>query len=128
MSRAQRLTFVAIAAAIAVVAVIVLAGGGGETEPTSKSAQKPTPTATATATATAKPAPLLEAGDVKALTATQGETVTFRVRSDEKDEVHVHGYDLKKDVEPGKTRTLSFKADLTGIFEVELEDAKTEIG
>ena len=57
----------------------------------------------------------------------EGETVSFRVRADTNDHVHVHGYDLMKDVEPGKTITFSFPATITGIFEVELEDAGEEI-
>jgi hypothetical protein len=140
MSRGQRLTYLGIAAAIAVVAVIVLAGGGGETDEGTKSASTATPTATAdtggasaeegtptpTATATPKPKPpLLHAGKEKALNYSQGETVTFRVVNDEAEEVHVHGYDIKKDLEPGKTETVSFKADITGIFEIELEHSGT---
>ena len=58
----------------------------------------------------------------------QGETVRFRVRADVADEVHVHGYDLMKDIEPGKTIEFSFPADITGIFEIELESAGEQIG
>jgi hypothetical protein len=132
MSRAQRLTFLGIAAVIAVVAVIVLAGGGGETDEAAKSSSTTTPTATATAaedgeasptaTPTPKPKPpLLKAGPQKALTFEQGETVRFRVVHDEPEEVHVHGYDITKELEPGKVETVSFKADIPGIFEIELE-------
>jgi hypothetical protein len=130
----QRLTFLGIAAAIAVVAVILLATGGNETERSADSAQTPTPTATATAsdgeptatptpTPTPKPPPLLQAGTERALTFEQGETVRFRVRHDEPEHVHVHGYDIFRDLEPGKTVTVSFKAEITGIFEIELEDS-----
>jgi len=140
MSRGQRLTFLGIAAAIAVVAVIVLAGGGGETDEGTKSASTATPTATAdtggasaeegtptpTATATPKPKPpLLQAGKEKALNYKQGETVRFRVVNDEAEEVHVHGYDIKKELEPGKIETVSFKATINGIFEIELEGSGT---
>ena len=138
MPRAQRLTFLGIAAVIAVVAVILLAGGGDETEEAANSASTATPTATATAngtaeaTATATPTPkpkpkppLLQAGNEKALNFEEGETVRFRVRHDEAEEVHVHGYDISKDLEPGKTETVSFKATITGIFEIELEHSGT---
>jgi len=136
VTRGQRLTFLGIAAAIAVVAVIVLASGGGETDGAAKSARTPSPGATSTAagsdatatpTPTPKPAPLLQAGQVKALTAHQGDTVRFRVRSDEKEEVHVHGYDIKKDLEPGETVDVAFKASITGIFEIELEGPGTQL-
>jgi hypothetical protein len=52
-----------------------------------------------------------------------GSRVTVRVTSDVADEVHVHGYDLKQDVEAGGTAEVSFKADIPGVFEVELEHA-----
>ena len=38
--------------------------------------------------------------------------------SDEPVEVHLHGYDLEREIEPGETTTLSFKADLTRRFEI----------
>ncbi len=134
MTRAQRFTFLGIAAVIAVVAVILLAGGGDETDRSANSAQTATPTASAsddeaaatpTPTPTPKPPPLLQAGSVKALTFKQGETVRFRVRNDTAEEVHIHGYDIKKELEPGKVETVSFKATITGIFEIELEGSGT---
>jgi FtsP/CotA-like multicopper oxidase with cupredoxin domain len=136
MTRGQRLTFLGIAAVIAVVAVILLAGGGDETDRAAKSAQTPTPTASASdgeatatprPTPTPKPPPLLQAGSVKALTFKQGETVRFRVRNDTAEEVHVHGYDIKKELEPHKTATVSFKATINGIFEIELEGSATQL-
>ena len=136
MSRGQRFTFLGIAAVIAVVAVILLAGGDDETGDAANSAASATPTATATADGTAEPTatptpkpkpkpPLLQAGKEKALTFKEGETVRFRVRNDAAEEVHVHGYDISKDLEPGKTETVSFKATITGIFEIELEHSGT---
>jgi FtsP/CotA-like multicopper oxidase with cupredoxin domain len=127
MTRAQRLSFLGIAVVIAVVAVILLAGGGDETDKASNSAQTPTPTATATATATPKPPPLLQAGKVTTLTFKQGDTVRFRVRSDKAEEVHIHGYDIKKELAPNQTATVSFKASITGIFEIEFEGSATQI-
>ena len=66
-------------------------------------------------------------GGIARATARQGEPVLLIVRSDVADHVHVHGYDLMKDVEPGKTVTFSFPAEITGIFEIELEDLGEEI-
>ena len=54
----------------------------------------------------------------------QGDTVSFRVRSPVAEEVHVHTYDIMKDLEPNKTATVSFKATITGIFEIEFEHAR----
>jgi hypothetical protein len=142
MSRNQRLTFLGIAALIAVVAIVVLAFGGDDTSeqadnpPTATATPSPsataddasTPEATPTDTPTPKPQPpLLTAGTVKKLSYKEGDTVSFRVRHDEPEEVHVHGYDIKQDLEPGKTETMSFKADITGIFEIELEHSAQQL-
>jgi len=140
VTRAQRLTFLAIALVIAVVAVVLLASGGDDDEPATTSTgatptATPTPTAegtveeTPTPTSTPQPqAPLLTPGKVTNLRFEQGDTVRFRVRADVTDHVHVHGYDLMKDVEPGKTIAFSFPATITGIFEIELEEAGEQIG
>ena len=126
--------FLGIALAIAVVAVILLAGSGGDDEETASTGAQPTATATETAapepteTPTPEPEPPLVTSDkVTKLRFTQGDTIRFRVRSDVADEVHVHGYDLMKDVEPGETVTFSFPADITGIFEIELESAGKQL-
>jgi hypothetical protein len=57
----------------------------------------------------------------------QGDTVRLVVTTDTADEIHVHGYDLKKDVAAGKTGTLEFVADQSGVFEVELEAASLQL-
>ena len=144
MSRNQRLSFLGIAAVIAVVAIIVLAVGGGSddttTDDSANTSAQQTATATATPTAedgqetstptpTPKPQPpLLQAGKVTKLRFDEGETVRFRVRHDEPEHVHIHGYDIMKDVEPGQTANVAFKATITGIFEIEFEDSAEEIG
>jgi hypothetical protein len=134
MTRGQRLTFLGIAAVLAVVAVILLAGGGDETDRGAGATQTPTQTAsasageaTATPTATPKLLPLLQAGEPRALTYQQGQTVRFRVRSATAEEVHIHGYDIIKELAPNKTVTVSFKATITGIFEIELEHSATQL-
>ncbi|HKG63785.1 MAG TPA: hypothetical protein VKB28_06965 [Solirubrobacteraceae bacterium] len=143
MSRNQRLSFLGIAAVIAVVAIVVLTVGGGSddttTDDSANTSAQQTATATATPTAedgqedstptpTPKPQPpLLQAGKVAKLRFDEGETVRFRVRSDKPEHVHIHGYDIVKDVEPGKTANVAFKATITGIFEVEFEDSAEEI-
>jgi heme/copper-type cytochrome/quinol oxidase subunit 2 len=66
-------------------------------------------------------------GGVQDITANKGDTVRFKVVSDVADEVHLHGYDLHKDVKPGHPVTFSFKAKLDGEFEAELESRKEQI-
>jgi hypothetical protein len=140
MSRAQRFTFLGVAAVIAVLAVVLIGSDKDETDtPTTTSQTTPTPTPdepdpddtptpTPTATPTPEPPPLLEGGKVTKLRFTEGDTVAFRVVSDVPEEVHVHGYDIAKDLEPGKVVTMSFKGDITGIFEIEYEHAGEQIG
>jgi heme/copper-type cytochrome/quinol oxidase subunit 2 len=49
--------------------------------------------------------------------------VRLEVTADRTDEVHLHGYDRKVDIEPGRPAVLEFTADVPGVFEVELEEA-----
>jgi hypothetical protein len=72
--------------------------------------------------------PTLSAGSVTKIKVKQGDTVTFNVESDTPQEVHVHGYDKAYDLDGGATKTISFKANLTGIFEIEFEGTSTQIG
>ncbi len=127
--------FLGIAVVIAIIAIVVLADTSeDDTEPNPAAAtataeeSSPEETPTATPTPTPKPQPpLLTADKVTELEFTEGETVRFRVRSDGPEEVHVHGYDISKDVEAGQTATMSFKATITGIFEIEFEESGTQI-
>ena len=132
MSRAQRFTFLAIAVLIAVIAVIVLCSSSGEDDET---AATPTPAATASATTeptpepTPKPKPpppLIGPGKVTELEFKEGEQVVFRARADGPEEIHVHGYDIEKEVGPEPVR-VSFPATITGIFEIELHGTGEQI-
>ena len=58
----------------------------------------------------------------------EGDTVTLRVNSDRPMEFHLHGYDVEREVEPGRKAKLQFKADLTGRFEMEDHDSEEELG
>lgn len=57
----------------------------------------------------------------------QGDKIRFTVKSDVEDEVHVHGYDVSKAVSAGGTAEFSFPAEITGVFEVELEHSAVPI-
>jgi hypothetical protein len=52
-----------------------------------------------------------------------GQKVRIQVEADRAEEVHVHGYDLKGDVAPGKPAIIDFTANVPGVFDVELEEA-----
>jgi hypothetical protein len=57
-----------------------------------------------------------------------GERMTLVVSSDIADHVHLHGYELLRDVAPGRPVRLSFVTRLSGTFEFELEDAHLRLG
>jgi hypothetical protein len=141
-SRTHRLLLLAAAVAVVVAAFVVLRPGSDD-----RSASTPAPAATApaagattttdAATPNAKPkAPSIPtvrivdgkpAGGVKKIAVQKGERIRLRVVSDVADEIHVHGYDLKKDVAAGGTASFSFPASIDGRFEVELEHAGQQI-
>jgi hypothetical protein len=134
MDRGRRFTFLAIAVVIAIVAVIVLADSSEDDTTSDQTAATATPTETAspteaspgeeTPTPTPKPLPpLLTAGKVRELKFTEGETIRFRVRSSKPEEIHVHCYDVTREVPAGKTITVSFKADIPGICETEFHNS-----
>ena len=47
------------------------------------------------------------------------ETVTITVSGDTTDELHIHGYDLLVRFAPGQPGTITFEANIPGIFEAE---------
>jgi hypothetical protein len=53
---------------------------------------------------------------------TLGEIVDIWILSDVDDEIHVHGYDLRFDLDAAAPFHLTFEADVPGIFEVETHD------
>ncbi|MFB6817753.1 hypothetical protein ACFCV8_24730 [Streptomyces sp. NPDC056347] len=53
----------------------------------------------------------------------KGTTVELRVRSDRADTLHVHGYDKEARLPAGKTVTVTFTADRSGLFEVETHES-----
>ena len=66
-------------------------------------------------------------GGVQTLEFSAGEEVRFRVSSDEAEEIHVHGYDIAKDVPAGGTIEFDFPAELEGIYEAALEGQGVQI-
>jgi len=136
VTAAQRLTFLAIGVVIAIAGVVLLLALGAGGDQGAKVAATPTAPATPASgagtrapTATPRPRPpLIVQGSPRTLRFTEGDTIRFRVRAEQDDEVHVHGYDKLKRVSAGRTVTFAFPASITGIFEVELENAGLQLG
>jgi ABC-type transporter Mla subunit MlaD len=66
-------------------------------------------------------------GGITDISVNEGERVRFKVDSDVSDEVHMHGYDIMKDVKAGGSVSFDFPATIEGIFEAELEGRKEQI-
>jgi heme/copper-type cytochrome/quinol oxidase subunit 2 len=64
-------------------------------------------------------------GDTGRVRVPKGTAVSLVVTSDVVDQVHLHGYDIEKEVTPGRPTTLQFDATISGVFEVELHGAGT---
>ncbi len=62
------------------------------------------------------------------ITATEGDRVVLGITADSPVELHLHGYDLEREVEPGEPARLSFEADLTGRFEMENHETEEVLG
>jgi hypothetical protein len=66
-------------------------------------------------------------GGIKRATVAKNKQVVLTVRADVSDEVHVHGYNLMKDVAPGAPAVIRFKSTIPGRFEAELEERGLQI-
>lgn len=69
----------------------------------------------------------LPVGGIRRVTVAKNRRVILRVTSDVSDHVHLHGYDLMKDVAPGQPAQISFRATRVGTVEAELEDRGVQI-
>lgn len=131
MSRGARIG-IAIAALAAVAIAFVLLRPGGNGAPSGGAPDTATTTAPAAATTVARPKPVVPTFSVKngkpvdgvrKIEVNKGEAIRFRVTDDTASTVHLHGYDVEKEVGPGNPASFNVKATITGRFEVELHPA-----
>jgi hypothetical protein len=66
-------------------------------------------------------------GGITKLVYTKGDQIQIKVVSDVADEVHLHGYDIGKDVKAGGSVTFDLPASIEGVFEMELESRSEQI-
>jgi hypothetical protein len=145
----RRSTAALLAAALVFLAGIALASCGGDgsddttttTQTTTETTTDTTTDATTTSETTTTTVPEVEEptvvrivvvngqprGGIVRASVDQGDRVVLVVRSDVADHVHLHGYDLMRNVAPGMPARLPFRATIAGRFEVELEDRGTQI-
>ena len=62
------------------------------------------------------------------ITVTEDDRVVLRITADYPREVHLHGYDIEREVGPGEPARFLFDADLTGRFPIEDHKTEEELG
>lgn len=135
MNRATRIALIVGSVVVAAAAFVVFQPDDEEPSSSQTATEAAAPadsqTTSGETTAPAEPEPQVTtirvsngepAGGVTKIKARKGETVSFVVTSDMPEEVHLHGYDISRDVGKGKPARFSFEAKLEGVFEVELEN------
>lgn len=148
MSRGQRFTMLGIAAVIAAVAIVIALTSGGDdssentTATTAADQTQQTGSAGAPSTETTSapppkpPEPGVDririengkpVGGVKDIEVEKGDQVRIAVTSDIAEELHLHGYDISRSVAAGEPGRMSFKANIEGVFELELENSGVPI-
>lgn len=146
MSSGARVGLLAGTVAVLVLAFVLLSPGDDDPD----TARAPTATAPATAmpaqttTVEEQPEPAPPAAPeferirvrdgrpvdgVQTITVEKGDRARIQISSpDTTDEIHLHGYDLYRDLKAGGSVRYSFEANAEGIFEIELHGTGTQIG
>jgi len=130
-------------AAACVLAAVTLAGCGSDdgesassTDATATTETTTTDTTSSETTTTETETPTIvrvsvvdgqPQGGIVRQTVNKDDLVVLVVTSDVADEIHLHGYDIARDVEAGGTVRLPFKATIPGRFEAELESRSVQI-
>ena len=137
MSNAQRLLLLVAAVVVLGGALILLSPGSDDSPKNATTTTAATTGTRATTPAGTAPAPQFTVvtvkggkpvGGVQKITAHKDDTVRIEVTSpDTTSEVHLHGYDIKRDLKAGGSVKFVFKAVNEGVFEAELEQTAVQI-
>jgi FtsP/CotA-like multicopper oxidase with cupredoxin domain len=140
MTRNQRIALVVAAVAVAVLAFVIAQPGddedGGDLAATTPAQTETEGTANGGAEAPPEteqeppPPPEPEVtriqmrggevvGGAQDIEVAQGDTVRIVVTSDAPDEIHLHGYDITRNPQPGQPARFQFRAEAEGAFEIE---------
>jgi FtsP/CotA-like multicopper oxidase with cupredoxin domain len=140
MSRNQRIALVVAAVAVAVLAFVIAqpgdddggeqaattpaqtdtgdgSGDGGAQAPTATEEEPPPPPEPEVTRIRIRDGSVV--GGPQDIEVTRGDTVRIVVTSDAPDEIHLHGYDITRNPEPGRPARFQFRADAEGAFEIE---------
>jgi hypothetical protein len=139
-----RILIAAAAVAVAVVGLFLVFrpdddGGAAATGTTTTTAQTTAPTTSLPPPPPSPPQPPPPAlvrivvqegqpvGGVRRVTVAEGRRVVLIVTSDVSDHVHLHGYNIMRDVGPGQPARIAFRATIAGTVEAELEDRRVRL-
>ena len=104
---------------VAVVLLIVLSGGGSDESKSTDAGKVPT------IVVDREGHPV---GGVQELVYHKGDRIHFKVEVPFEEEIHLHGYDVAKEIpKGGGTVTFDLPAEIEGIFEAELEGHQEQI-
>jgi len=104
---------------VAVVLLIVLSSGGNDSNKTTEAGKVPT----VVVNQQGKPE-----GGIQELVYKKGDRIHFKVKVPFEEEIHLHGYDVMKEVpKGGGTVVYDLPADIEGVFEAELEGRGEQI-
>jgi FtsP/CotA-like multicopper oxidase with cupredoxin domain len=148
MTRNARIGFLLAAVAVLVIAFVVIGTGGDDNTDSTTTTAQPTATAqrdtapskngqdevtTPEPTPTEAPVQTIKVeggepvGGIQEIEVDKGDRVRFTVTSDAPEEVHTHGYDIAEVVGPNHPAEFDFKANVDGVYEVELEESAVQI-
>jgi hypothetical protein len=115
MSGSRRLLIAGVGIVVVVIAFVIARGGSNDKVPQTTGNK-------VIEVKNAKPV-----GGVQKLVVKKNGQVTFTVKSDTADEIHVHGYNFMKDVPKGGSVSFDFPAKIDGEFDIELEKRGEQI-
>jgi hypothetical protein len=139
MDKRQRVVLLGVAAVIAAVAIVIAISSGGDDKKSSSTGSGSTAAQSggADTAAKAQPKPQPEQidikggqpdGGVKKIEVNKNDPLNIVVNSDANVPIHFHGYDIEKPAAPGKPAVFKLKkANIDGVFEMEVESTKTKI-
>jgi hypothetical protein len=133
MSRTSRIVAAAGTLVVLAIAFVVLSPGGDDATPPSTTSTTSSVAAPPPPARTPKPTSIVvragkPVGGIRKIELRKGSRAIIQVSSpDTSDEIHIHGYDLKKDLAAGGNVRFTFTAKTDGVYEIELEDAGVQI-
>ena len=118
-----RTALIGVALVVVAVVLFIVLGGGSDSSSDSSSTTDAGKVPTVVVDKEGRPV-----GGIQELVYRKGDQIHFKVKVPFEEEVHLHGYDVAKEVpKGGGTVTYDLPAEIEGEFEAELEGQKEQI-